>query len=88
MCWGQWEPVVMDNARSPSNLSSSITGLELQQGSHMLSQTNFPEPRVKGPVTKSSPMECDREVMCLVPMVLDMRPVRFSLLPAGWKLVG
>lgn len=53
VCVGGRELVVMDNARSPSNLSSSITGLELQQGSHMLSQTNFPEPpRVKGPGNK------------------------------------
>ena len=51
---GGRELVVMKNARSPSNLSSSsITGLELQQGSHLLCQTNFPDPlRVKGPGNK------------------------------------
>lgn len=63
VCVGGRELVVIDNARSPSNLSSSsITGLELQQGSHLLCQTNFPDPpESRGQVKKFSPMKCDRK---------------------------
>lgn len=47
---------VMENAGSPSNLPSSpFIGLELQQGSPLLSQTTFSRP------LRVSPVECDRK---------------------------